>query len=199
MSEIFENEIDESSPIKIEKGKGKHKKEMTSERKAALTEQLKKARAVSQAKRTAKAKEKKLQKLKIAESKVPLLPLVKESKALEQPVLMTPLMPEVKEPDKKVTFEIKEPEETLETKIEKRLRLKLEKEYENSYDHKLKDYKILSLQERLNDYKETKKMKIIKEEIEEAKPPPKPKVIDNISPSKNLMDKYRKIRDARGY
>ena len=42
-------------------------------------------------------------------------------------------------------------------------------------------------------------MKIIKEEIEEAKPPPKPKVIDNISPSKNLMDKYRKIRDARGY
>ena len=62
MTDIFESddkikmEIDEPPKAKV---KGKHKKEMTPERKAQLSEQLKKARAISQAKRSAKAKEKK--------------------------------------------------------------------------------------------------------------------------------------------
>lgn len=213
MSEIFETD-DEKMKMKIEeqpKGKGKHKKVMSPERKAALTEQLKKARIISREKRGAKAKAKKLQKLKELESeivdepkKVVLEPnkVAVEPKVVLEPKVEAVLMKPLTNDNGNDKGNDKEPEENLETKIEKRLRLKLEAEYSNSYDHKLKDYKILTLQERLNEYKETKKMKIIKEE-EEIKEiiPPKPKVIDNISPlsSRNLMDKYRRIQAARKY
>ena len=208
MSEIFETD-DEKIKMKIEEqptGKGKHKKVMSAERKAALTEQLKKARIISREKRGAKAKAKKLQKLKELESEIvdePKKVVLEPNKVAEvEPKMEAVLMKPLTNDKGNAKGNDKEPEENLETKIEKRLRLKLEAEYSNSYDHKLKDYKILTLQERLNEYKETKKMKIIKEE-EEVKEiiPPKPKVIDNISPlsSRNLMDKYRRIQAARKY
>ena len=212
MSEIFEND-DNKIEMKVEevpkpKGKGKHKKVMSPERKAALTEQLKRARAISREKRSATAKAKKLQKLKELESElVPepkdeeglLVNPLQEVKPKVEAVLMKPLMNDNGNDNGNDNVNDKEPEENLETKIEKRLRLKLEAEYSNTYDHKLKDYKILSLQERLAEYKETKKMKVIKEEEEIKAPPPKPKVVDNISPSRNLMDKYRKIQASRRY
>ena len=205
MSEIFEqkepveNTEQEIQPVEQPKPKkGKHKKPMSDERRAKLSEQLKKARLISQQKRGAASKLKKLKKLKELESEV-LLEETKEepiTEPKEEPITETlkeePITEALKEPINKK--KIKVIDDDIETRIEKRLRLKLEKEYANTYDHKLKDYKILSLQERLSDYKQTKKLEIIKEE--KIKDEPKPKVVDNISPmsSRNLMDKYRRIR-----
>lgn len=213
MSEIFEEPVEKIEDPIIEKElvepekpkKGKHKKPMSAERRAALSEQLKKARLVSQQKRGAKSKEKKLKKLKEIESNVedsmvenikkkvlsdlkPINEVVHTNEVDTNEIIHEKEISEVKK-----ISEVKEVED-IETRIEKRLRLKLEKEYANTYDHKLKDYKILSLQERLSDYKQTKKLEVIKEE--EKKKEPKPKVMDNISPmnSRNLMDKYRRIR-----
>ena len=167
---------------------------MSAERKAQLTEQLKKAREISRAKRGATAKEKKLKKLKEIESEVEnnMVENIKKKVLKETGIGQSPpLQPEqVNSPEVK---EIGTPAEDLETRLEKKLRMKIE----NEYEHKLKDYKISALQERLNDYKQTKKMKVIEEE-EEMKPEPEQKVVipDNISPlrNKSLMDKYRKIR-----
>tara|TARA_R110002074_G_scaffold391483_1_gene576238 strand:+ start:70 stop:702 length:633 start_codon:yes stop_codon:yes gene_type:complete len=207
MSEIFEEPVEKIEEPIIEKElvepekpkKGKHKKPMSAERRAALSEQLKKARLVSQQKRGAKSKEKKLKKLKEIESNVEdsMVENIKKKvlsdlKPINE-VDTNEIIHEKEISEVKKISEVKEVED-IETRIEKRLRLKLEKEYANTYDHKLKDYKILSLQERLSDYKQTKKLEVIKEE--EKKKEPKPKVMDNISPmnSRNLMDKYRRIR-----
>lgn len=207
MSEIFEEPVEKIEDPIIEKElvepekpkKGKHKKPMSAERRAALSEQLKKARLVSQQKRGAKSKEKKLKKLKEIESNVEdsMVENIKKKvlsdlKPINE-VDTNEIIHEKEISEVKKISEVKEVED-IETRIEKRLRLKLEKEYANTYDHKLKDYKILSLQERLSDYKQTKKLEVIKEE--EKKKEPKPKVMDNISPmnSRNLMDKYRRIR-----
>lgn len=207
MSEIFEEPVEKIEDPIIEKElvepekpkKGKHKKPMSAERRAALSEQLKKARLVSQQKRGAKSKEKKLKKLKEIESNVEdsMVENIKKKvlsdlKPINE-VDTNEIIHEKEISEVKKISEVKEVED-IETRIEKRLRLKLEKEYANTYDHKLKDYKILSLQERLADYKQTKKLEVIKEE--EKKKEPKPKVMDNISPmnSRNLMDKYRRIR-----
>tara|TARA_R110001606_G_scaffold361578_2_gene514733 strand:- start:6954 stop:7622 length:669 start_codon:yes stop_codon:yes gene_type:complete len=189
-----------------QKKKGKHRKEMTPQRKAQLVEQLKSARLASQAKRGAKAKEKKLQKLKEIESEVENNMIANiEKKVLEKvnsirqpkPQPPKPQPPtEHNEPPKPTitatTTETTTETETIETKIEKRLRLKLEKEYENSYSHKLKDYQIKTLEERLSDYKQTKIKPLETEQPKQIKP----KIQDTISPlkSRNLMDKYRKIR-----
>ena len=174
--------------------KGKHKKVMSAERKAQLTEQLKKAREISRAKRGATAKEKKLKKLKEIESEIEnnMVESIKKKVMKETGIGQEapPSQPEqVNSPEVK---EVGSPAEDLETRLEKKLRMKIE----NEYEHKLKDYKISSLQERLNDYKETKKMKVIQEEEEEKKPEPKVVIPDNISPlrNKSLMEKYRKIR-----
>ena len=182
----MEEEPPQPPPLK----KGKHKKVMSAERKAQLTEQLKKAREISRAKRGATAKEKKLKKLKEIESEVEnnMVESIKKKVLKETGIGQAP--PQVNSPEVK---EVGTPAEDLETRLEKKLRMKIE----NEYEHKLKDYKISSLQERLNDYKQTKKMKVIEEEKEEEKKP-EPKVVipDNISPlrNKSLMDKYRKIR-----
>ena len=167
--------MEEESPQPPAPKKGKHKKPMSAERKAQLTEQLKKAREISRAKRGATAKEKKLKKLKEIESEVEnnMVENIKKKVLKETGIGQEP--PQVNSPEVK---EVGTPAEDLETRLEKKLRMKIE----NEYEHKLKDYKISSLQERLNDYKETKKMKVIQEEKEEKKPEPKVVIPDNISP-----------------
>ena len=180
--------MEEEPPQPPAPKKGKHKKPMSAERKAQLTEQLKKAREISRAKRGATSKEKKLKKLKEIESEV-------ENNMVESIKKKVLKETGIGQPEQVNSAEVKEvgtPAEDLETRLEKKLRMKIE----NEYEHKLKDYKISSLQERLSDYKETKKMKVIQEEKEEKKPEPKVVIPDNISPlrNKSLMDKYRKIR-----
>merc|ERR1711935_346506 len=111
------------SEVEPKKTKGKHKKEMTPERKKILCEQLKKAREASALKRGTKAKEKKLKKLKEVESEV-------ENSIIENIKKKTQITPTAKEPSIS--------NEEMESKIEKRLRLKIE----NEYSHKYKDDKI---------------------------------------------------------
>ena len=188
-AELISMEVEPPPPKK-----GKHKKVMSAERKAQLTEQLKKAREISRAKRGATAKEKKLKKLKEIESEIEnnMVENIKKKVLKETGISQEapPSQPEqVNSPEVKM---VGTPAEDLETRLEKKLRMKIE----NEYSHKLKDYKISSLQERLNDYQQSKKMKVIEEKEEEKKPEAKAVIPDNISPlrNKSLMDKYRKIR-----
>lgn len=182
-SKIFEEKIEEAEndsvieqPIEIEepvKKKGKHKKPMTAERKAELCERLKKARLVSQQKRGAKAKEKKLKKLKEVEADL-------ENSMVEKIT---------KKAKEKLVQKKEDNSEDLEKKIEERLRKKLE----NEYSHKYKDDTINSLKEQLKELKENKKLKIIEEKKEEIK---KKEEVKSNKPL-SLMDKYRLIQQGK--
>ena len=126
--------------------KGKHKKPMSAERKAQLTEQLKKAREISRAKRGATAKEKKLKKLKEIESEVEnnmvenIKKKVLKETGIGQAPPLQPEPPQVNSPEVKV---IGTPTEDLETRLEKKLRMKRDRSKSNNrnvFENKCKLY-----------------------------------------------------------
>ena len=114
-------------PVETTKAKGKHKRPMSEERKAALKLQLVKARAASLAKRQQKAKDKKLKNTKIQEVADALEAIPEEEPIdLESEEEVEEII--VKKQRKKVTRVVEETEEEMESRIEKRIREKLERE-----------------------------------------------------------------------
>jgi hypothetical protein len=193
---IFEEKLPEGSvaqpdePINKKKPR-KKRAPMSEERKKQLCEQLKKAREISAMKRSAKSKEKKLKKLKEVEAEV-------ENSIVEN------IKKRVEPKSIEVTHEKpKENTDDLEARIEKRLRMKLE----NEYSHKYKDDKIARLEEQLKEHKNKKISKPIESldniqnDVVETKQPKPTPVIDNVSnkQARTLMDKYKRIREKRGF
>ena len=125
------------------KSKGKHSKPMSEERKAALKLQLVKARAASLAKRQQKAKTKKLNNTKIKEVENALENLIPEEQSEEDEVEEVI----VKKERKKVTRIIEETELEMESRIEKRIREKLEKERLKELKEQERTKEILSLRQ----------------------------------------------------
>ena len=127
------------------KSKGKHSKPMSEERKAALKLQLVKARAASLAKRQQKAKTKKLNNTKIKEVENALENLIPEEQSEEDEEDEEVII--VKKERKKVTRVVEETELEMESRIEKRIREKLEKERLKELKEQERTKEILSLRQ----------------------------------------------------
>lgn len=171
----------EEIELQVEETKPKKKrKELTPERKAQLAQQLKKARETSAINRTAKAKKKKLAELKTLENEVATEQVNTVIKKVGGLPLGAPAPPKPKV------------EETM-SEMEKKFKAK----YDNEYSHKIKDYEINHLKSQL----EKRASSAAAPAAPIAVPAKKVPVKDTISPFKNqrMLDKYKKLRQSRGF
>lgn len=182
-NKIFEDDVEDTSssgvvveqtpdpvPVPAVTKKGKHKKPMSDERKAALREQLVKARAASLAKRQAKAKQKKMQNIKEEEVEM-IIGVGHKSgdEAHDEPSEVV-----VKKPRKKNIRYVEETEQEMETRIEKRIRERMEKEREKQEKENARKKELDDLRAEnasLKAAREEKKKQIIEEETQSVKNP----------------------------
>ena len=143
----------------------KPRKPMSEEHKAKLKESLAKARVASLEKRQSNKKDKEIHKIKTEEVNLEQVEKEKQEKIL-----------------------LKEKE--LEERIEKRLRMKMESEYNIRY----KDDKIQFLEEQLNRQHYNKPTPTPQKKETEIKEKPSPPEVNSFSPFKHasLFNKYRK-------